>query len=143
MGEIVGRETAAGKALAVATSLINTYQGATEALKQKSTLPSPFDFAAKAINVAAIIASGLKAVRAITAVKVPGGGGGQSAPLSTISSGGAAPIAPASPQAALTQLDQVTINRLGSASNRAYVVESDITNSQERITRINRAARLG
>jgi len=143
LGEIVGRETAAGKALAVATSLINTYQGATEALKQKSTLPSPFDFAAKAINVAAIIASGLKAVRAITAVKVPGGGGGQSAPLSTISSGGAAPIAPASPQAALTQLDQVTINRLGSASNRAYVVESDITNSQERITRINRAARLG
>jgi hypothetical protein len=42
----------------------------------------------------------------------------------------------------LTQLDQTTINRMGSATNRSYVLESDVTNSQERITRINRAARL-
>lgn len=55
--------------------------------------------------------------------------------------GAGAPIAPPTPQATLTQLDQ-SINRLGSATNRAYVVESDITNSQERIRRINRAARL-
>ncbi len=40
---IVGEDTLAGKALGVATALINTYQGASEALKQKSTLPSPFD----------------------------------------------------------------------------------------------------
>lgn len=142
LGEIVGKETAAGKALAIAQALINTYQGATEALKQKSTLPSPFDFAAKAINVAAIIASGLKAVKAITAVKVPGGGGGVSAPTYSITGGGAPPISPAAPQAQLTQLDQRSINQLGSATNRSYVVESDITNSQERIRRINRAARL-
>jgi hypothetical protein len=122
--------------------LINTYQGATEALKQKSTLPSPFDFAAKAINVAAIIASGLKAVKAITAVKVPGGGGGITTPTTSITGGGAAPIAPETPGATLTQLDQSTINRLGSATNRSYVLESDVTNSQERIRRINRAARL-
>jgi len=144
LGEIVGKETAAGKALGIATALINTYQGATEALKQKSTLPSPFDFAAKAINVAAIIASGLKSVRAITAVKVPGGGGSAQIPSASVSaSGGAAPISPNLPvQATLTQLNQGTINQLGSATNRAYVVESDVTNSQERIRRINRAARL-
>lgn len=144
LGDIVGKETAAGKALAIAQALINTYQGATEALKQKSTLPSPFDFAAKAINVAAIIASGIKAVKSITAVKVPGGGSGQSAPTTSITSGtGAAPISPALPvQATLTQLNQGSINQLGSATNRAYVVETDITNSQERIKRINRAARL-
>lgn len=142
LGEIVGKETVAGKALGIATALINTYQGATEALKQKSTLPSPFDFAAKAINVAAIIASGIKAVKAITAVKVPGGGGGVSAPITSITAGGAAPISPETPGATLTQLDQGTINRLGSATNRSYVLESDVTNSQERIRRINRAARL-
>jgi hypothetical protein len=57
---------------------------------------------------------------------------------------GSAPLSPNAPiQNTLTQLDQATINRLGSASNRAYVLESDVTNSQERITRINRAARLG
>lgn len=144
LGELVGKETAAGKALGIATSLINTYQGATEALKQKSTLPSPFDFAAKAVNVAAIIASGLKSVKAIAAVKVPGGGGSASIPSSNISAtGGAAPISPSLPiQNTLTQLNQQSINQLGSATNRAYVVESDITNNQERIRRINRAARL-
>jgi hypothetical protein len=31
---------------------------------------------------------------------------------------------------------------MGQANNRAYVVESDITGSQERQARINRAARL-
>ena len=143
LGDIVGKETAAGKALGIATALINTYQGATEALKQKSTLPSPFDFAAKAINVAAIIASGIKSVKAITAVKVPGGGGGQSAPVTSLTAGGSAPLSPNLPvQATLTQLNQSSINQLGSATNRAYVVESDVTNSQERIRRINRAARL-
>jgi chromosome segregation ATPase len=143
LGDIVGKETAAGKALGIATALINTYQGATEALKQKSTLPSPFDFAAKAINVAAIIASGIKSVKAITAVKVPGGGGGQSAPVTSLTAGTSAPISPNLPiQATLTQLNQSSINQLGSATNRAYVVESDVTNSQERIRRINRAARL-
>ena len=57
--------------------------------------------------------------------------------------GGAAPMQPASPQAQLTQLNQASINQMGSATGRAYVVESDITNSQEKIIRINRAARLG
>ena len=143
LGEIVGKETAAGKALGIATALINTYQGATEALKQKSTLPSPFDFVAKAINVAAIVASGIKSVKAIASVKVPGGGGGAPSIPSISTGGGAAPISPSAPiQNTLTQLDQGSINRLGSATNRSYVVESDITNSQERIRRINRAARL-
>jgi hypothetical protein len=70
----------------------------------------------------------------------------------TIGSGGAgvggnataaAPIIPAAPvQNTVTQLSTNSINQLGSATNRAYVVESDVTNSQERIKRINRAARL-
>ena len=143
LGEIVGQQTAAGKALGIAQALINTFTGATEALRQKSVLPSPFDFVAKAINVAAIIASGIKSVKAIAAVKVPGGGGGTPAIPSASVSGGAAPITPSAPvQNTLTQLDQRSINQLGSATNRSYVLESDVSNSQERITRINRAARL-
>ncbi|CAB4137193.1 hypothetical protein UFOVP321_11 [uncultured Caudovirales phage] len=57
--------------------------------------------------------------------------------------GGVAPIALSAPQAQLTQLNQASINQMGSATGRAYVVESDITNQQEKIIRINRAARLG
>jgi hypothetical protein len=71
LSELVGRDTVAGKALGIAQATINTYQGVTEALKQKSTLPSPFDVVAKVINVATILASGFKAVKSITAVQVP------------------------------------------------------------------------
>lgn len=141
---IVGRDTIAGKALGIATALINTFQGASEALKQKSVLPSPFDAIAKAANVGAIIATGLKTVKSITSVKVPsvkGASGGATASIPSVSA--AAPITPAAPLVnTRTQLDATTIQQLGSATNRAYVVESDVTNSQERIRRINRAARL-
>ena len=72
---------------------------------------------------------------------VGGGGGG----IEGGGIGGAAPIAPqvASPQLGTTQLAQATINQLQNANTRAYVVESDITGAQSRVTRLNRAARLG
>lgn len=92
------------------------------------------------LSIASSVAAGLKAVQQINQAQ-PGGGGGASA---VSGSGGAAPVAPAPPiQNTVTQLDQQSINQMGSATNRAYVVESDVTNKQERITRINRAARLG
>jgi hypothetical protein len=74
--------------------------------------------------------------------QVKGGAGGVNLP----SSSGLA-TAPVSPQLStvntVTQLNQASINEMGSAAGRAYVVESDITNQQEKIIRINRAARLG
>ena len=92
------------------------------------------------LSIASSVAAGLKAVQQINSAQ-PGGGGG----ASPVSGGGAAaPVAPTAPiQNTVTQLDQQSINQMGSATNRAYVVESDVTNKQERITRINRAARLG
>lgn len=71
LSQLVGQDTIAGKALGIAQATINTYQGVTEALKQKSVLPSPFDTVAKVINVATILASGFKAVKSITSVQVP------------------------------------------------------------------------
>ena len=91
------------------------------------------------LSIASSIASGLKAVQQINSAQ-PGGGGGAS-PVSGASA--AAPISPAAPITnTVTQLDNQSIDRMGSATNRAYVVESDVSNSQERIKRINRAARL-
>jgi len=137
--DFVGKDTAAGKALGIATATINTYQGASEALKQKSTLPSPFDVIAKIANVATIIATGIKTVKSITSVPVPnGGGGGGSMPsLSSIS-----PIMPELPTAQVTQLNQQSINDIGNNAVRAYVVESDVTSSQDRITAIRQRARF-
>ena len=132
---IVGKDTVAGKALGIATATINTYQGASEALKQKSTLPSPFDVIAKIVNVTAIIATGLRTVSSIARVQVPGGGGGGTPSL--------APITPTLPiSSTITQLSQSSINQLGSGAMRAYVVETDIRTGQERQRRIDRAARI-
>jgi hypothetical protein len=71
------------------------------------------------------------------------GGGGSAGTAPSLGVGGSAPLAPSEPTAQLTQLNQASINQMGSAAGRAYVVESDITNQQEKIIRINRAARLG
>jgi hypothetical protein len=91
------------------------------------------------LSIASSVAAGLKAVQQINSAQ-PGGGGGAS-PVSGASA--AAPISPAAPITnTVTQLDNQSIDRMGSATNRAYVVESDVSNSQERIKRINRAARL-
>jgi hypothetical protein len=139
LGQVVGQETAAGKALSAASALINTYLGITQIWANKTVIPEPFGTIQKVAATITAAASGFAAVRNINRTKVPGGGGGVSAPSFSPS---AAPIAPSTPQAALTQLNQQSINQLSSATNRAYVVESDVTNSQERVTRINRAARL-
>lgn len=135
---IVGKQTIAGKALGIATALINTYQGASEAIKQKSTLPSPFDAIAKAANVAAIIAMGLRTVKSITSVQVPGGGG------ASASAPDMSPAAPIAPTQSSTRIDQSSIQGIGDAtSGRTYVLDADVQNNADRNARINRAARLG
>lgn len=135
LSEIIGKETAVGKGLAVAQATINTWLGATEVLRAKTTLPEPIGTISKIANVAAIVASGIKSVKSILSTKVPGGGGG----------GGSAPSmpnAPLTPQAQSTTLNQGQVNQLSSATSRAFVLESDVSGSQERIQRINRAARI-
>ena len=92
-----------------------------------------------AIRSAAVLANIFKARNAINQAKLtsPSSIGG-------VGGGGAAPVVPSAPLVnTRTQLDSTTIQQLGSATNRAYVLESDVSNSQERFRRINRAARLG
>jgi hypothetical protein len=136
LSDIVGKETAAGKALAISSALINTYLGITQALKL------PFPASIPATIVAAT--TGFSAVKNIIATKVPGasssGGVGN---MSTPNVSAAAPIAPAQPQAQTTSLNTETINALGNQAIRSYVVESDVTSSQQRIAAIQQRARFG
>jgi hypothetical protein len=96
------------------------------------------------LSSAGIVAGAVKGISAINSSGIPGGGGGGgAAAVSGGSSLASAPVSPAVPiQNTRTQIDQQSINQMGSATNRAYVIESDVTNNQERIKRINRAARL-
>jgi hypothetical protein len=148
LGTLVGKQTAAGKALGIATALINTYVGVSEALKQKSTLPSPYDYVAKAVNVAAILATGFKSVKAITAVKVPGGGGGGggSAPSMSAAGGGAAGGGAAAPQFNVvgnSGVNQIAQTLGAQQPVQAYVVANNVTTQQALDRNIVRNASIG
>ena len=140
LSELAGKRTAAGKALGIAEAIINTSVGVTQALKQESVLPSPFDVVAKVANIATILASGLKAVKAITAVNVPGGGGGgggaafPSISASAPSGGSQVPTIGSSPVTALGTMMQ------NQTPIKAYVVESEVTGTQKRVADIERRA---
>lgn len=129
---LIGRNTLAGKALAIAQATIDTYAGASKAL---ASYPPPFG----AIAAGTVVAGGLLNVKAIIDTKVPtfegsGGGGSFSTP--------SAPIVPTFTPPAPTALDATSLNSINNVVARAYVVESDISGSQKRIKRIENAARI-
>jgi hypothetical protein len=135
---LIDQNSVAGKAIAVAKAVMSTYEGATKAL---GTYPPPFG----QIAAAATIAAGLINVKKIVSTNIPSAkgtgsvGGGATAP--SISS--AAPMSPAQPQAATTNLSNQTINAIGNQAIRSYVVESDVTSNQQRIAAIQQRARFG
>jgi hypothetical protein len=137
LGEVVGRETAAGKTLSSAQALINTFLGITQVLANKTVIPEPFGTIQKIASVATIGASGFLAVRNINKVNVPKGGGGVAVPSS-----GAAPLTPTNASLLTTSLSQQSINAIGNSAIRAYVVETDITSNQKRVQAIKQRARF-
>lgn len=137
--ELAGKNTAAGKALAIAETTISTYTAAQKAYQSQMTVPDPSAPVRAAIAAAAAIAQGLVRVKAILSVKVPGASGGSG----SISGIGSAPVQPSVPGNAVTTLDRNSINAIGNQAIKAFVIETDVTNNQEKIARINRAARIG
>ena len=136
LSDIIGKETAAGKALAVSAALINTYLGITAGVKLG------FPAAIPAVAIAAM--TGFSAVKNIIATKVPGGAsGGSAGNMTSPSISALAPMAPAQPQAATTNISTQSINALGNQAQRAYVVESDVTSNQQRMAAIQQRARFG
>ena len=134
---ILGENSAAGKAAAIAQATINTYQGVTEVLANKSTLPQPFATIEKIASIATVLGTGFKTVKEITATKTPSIKGGKSVG----SSGGrgvntSVATAPATPPSfnvvganATSQLAE-TINKKQSEPVKAYVVSNDVTSAQ-------------
>ena len=149
IAEAVGKETVAGKALAISQALINTYIGATKAL---ATYPPPFG----AIAAGTVIAAGLIQVNAIRKQKIPpipkpGGG--------TISAGGGGDSSFVAPTAPTTSFQAPSIQTLPDGANtgaqigesiaaanqrpiRAYVVSSDISSQQAMDRRTTAASTL-
>lgn len=91
-----------------------------------------------ALSVATTVAATAKALSAIGA-----GGGGAGGNIPGGGGVGGSVGAPIQPQASSTTLNQMAINNAGNQAIKTYVVESDVSGNQERIDRIQRAARIG
>ena len=139
LAELAGKDTQAGKALAVAAALINTYQGISAGVK--------LGYPAAIPAVLAASVTGFKAVKSILSVKVPGGGGGGSSAPSGFS--GASMAVSQAPIQSGINIQQTALTPNGNSVNvqnqqviKAFVVERDITDSQDRISKIKAAATI-
>ena len=151
ISDLIGKNTAAGKAAAVAAATIDTYAAAQSAFKNAQANPiSILGPAYPYISAGLAIAGGLKNVKSILAVKTPGGGGGSapssggigSAPSGGGAGGGAAPafnVVGASPTNQLAQ----TIGNKEAQPIKAYVVSNDVTTAQSLDRNIISSASIG
>jgi hypothetical protein len=149
IGELTGlfeQGTAASKVAGLAQIAISTGVGFAQGLDiaQKSAKAAgpgaAFAFPIfYATQVAAVLAAASKAKSILSQVK----GGGAAGSVTAPSIQQQAPIAPAQPQAATTNLSSQTINAIGNQAIRSYVVESDVTSNQQRIAAIQQRARFG
>jgi hypothetical protein len=135
VSDLAGRNTAAGKATAIAATTIDTYVGAQKAYISQMQL-TPDSPIRAAIAAAVALATGIKNVREIAKVKVPGGSAA-SAPSINAAAPGGVPQVPT--------IGNSPITALGAAMTptqplRAYVVESEVTGSQKRVADIERRA---
>jgi len=130
LSTILGEETAAGKAAAIAATTISTYQSAQDSYKSLSGIPVIGPVLGAAAAGAAIV-SGIAQVKKITAVKTPKGKGGAAATGAT-----GQPAAPPQPprfnlvgSSDANQLAGV-IGEQDKKPVKAYVVSKDVTTKQ-------------
>jgi hypothetical protein len=124
----VGEETAAGKTLAIASAIIDTYMGANKALAAGAGTPIGY------INMAAILATGFANVRRMVATPIPGAtdtsSTAPSGPSVSIVGGSADPSAQIA--RSLAQQNQKPI--------KAYAVATDMSTQQALDRRIQQNA---
>ena len=155
VAKAIGEHTVAGKAAAIAAVTIDTYMSATAAFKSLAGIPIVGPVLG-AVAAAAAIVAGLKNVKAIMAVKTPNVPAGSSEP-------GFVDIpSPSMPSTGGGSLPDMGRGGGGGAPNtggggggstggggggsspsvRAYVIQSDISNSQQREQEIQNRARF-
>ena len=147
ISNLLGQNSKAGKAAAVAAALINTYQGITTELATKTA--TPFGFALKLVNIASTASIGFKAVKSIMATKPEGGGGGSATnPASGTSTPTVESIPPIPPEfnaVGASQTNQLA-DAIGGQSQQpvqAFVVSNDVTTAQSLERNIVTGATIG
>ena len=141
--EAAGESTAAGKALAVASTVISTWQTAQQAYAS-AFLPIPTQYSPilGRISQGIAIATGLMNVKKILSVKTPGKGGGASMP-SAGGVGGAMPPQPQFNVAGNAGVNQIASTLANQPPIKAYVVGKEVSTQQSLDRNIVKNATLG
>jgi hypothetical protein len=131
--EVIGKETAVGKGIALASALMNTYQGITAGVKLGYPQAIP------AVAMASL--TGFGAVKNILSVKVPKGGGGGAGAGASIS-------APSKAMPSFNVVGNSGVNQIAQTLGaqqpvKAYVVASNVTTQQSLDRNIVNNASLG
>lgn len=140
---VLGQETQAGKGIAIASSLVNTYASIAGQLNAFSGVPVPGYAIAQAIATGVV---GLANVKKIASVKIPnskGGGGGAGA--GSLPSAGGASQPPAFNIVGASDTNQLA-DAIGGQSQQpiqTYVVANDVTTAQSLQNNIVEGATIG
>ena len=142
----LGKETAAGKAAAIASTLISTYQGAQDSYTSLAKIP----VVGPALGIAAAaaaVAGGLANVKAISQTSTPqtSGMGGTSPSVSSPSRPAPPSVPPAFNIVGASDTNQLAEAIGGQAQQpvKAFVVSNDVTTAQELDRNIVKGASLG
>ena len=148
IGDLVGKETQAGKMAASAGALISTYLNASKARTSQLAIPTPDAPIRAALAMGIEIASGLQQVKAINSVKVPkaSGGGGGSVSAPSVPSAPTAPSLPPSFNIVGASDTNQLADAIGGQSQapiQTYVVANDVTTAQSLQNNIVEGATIG
>ena len=136
LSNLFGKQSAAGKAFAIGQATIDTYLAAVKAYQSMSGIPVVGP-ALGVVAAGAAIAGGIKNIREIIKVKTPGGGSNVSAPSVSAPSPQVAPQLPTVGNSPITSIEKIVGNQ---KPLKAYVVESEVTGTQKRVSDIERRA---
>lgn len=141
---LVGEQTGAGKAAAIAATLISTYQSAQDSYKSLAGIPI-IGPALGAAAAAVAVASGFKQIQAIKATKVPNDRG-----KSNVATPGASSVTAAAQAPSFNVVGGGATNQLAGLLAeetqkpvKAYVVSNEVTTAQSLDRNIVESATLG
>jgi hypothetical protein len=120
IGDLIGRQTVAGKALGIAQATIDTFIGANKALAQGGTIGI--------VTAAAVIASGLANVKRIIDTKVPNDTTGKNIPIANTNA--SAPIINSSAIGQLPAIQDVRVINYNNQPIRSYITQRDLDNNE-------------
>jgi hypothetical protein len=140
--DLLGKQTTAGKILAIASATISTFTSAQKAYEATVGIPIVGPALAP-INAGLALAAGFKNIQAITKVKTPGGGGGGSSPSGSFGGAAQAPNFNVVGNSGVNQLAQTMSGQSEQAPIQAFVVAQNVTSAQSLNRNIVNNASLG